>query len=182
MTNNSVEALRLLAKCGSMDLSMLGSIADEMEALQCRLKRHEPVSRYNGHDIEWWKAEAERLQRMLWPHGITDEPNSKRGSPPFPEVEAAVGGSNSPDVRSAHEPSVSKDEPEQCSNYPDCEICGPDAKPSGEPRLSIPTRYQMVLGTEVAAPYERVPCEVEHPTGEWVKFSDIEHLLGQKSG
>jgi hypothetical protein len=28
-------------------------------------------------------------------------PNPKRGSPPFPEVEAAVGGSNSPDVRLA---------------------------------------------------------------------------------
>lgn len=30
------------------------------------------------------------------------EPNPKRGSPPFPEVEAAVGGGNSPDVSNAH--------------------------------------------------------------------------------
>lgn len=30
------------------------------------------------------------------------EPNPKRGSPPFPEVEAAGGGGNSPDVSNAH--------------------------------------------------------------------------------
>jgi len=34
VTNDSVATLRLLAKCGSMDLSMLGPIADEMEQLQ----------------------------------------------------------------------------------------------------------------------------------------------------
>jgi hypothetical protein len=41
------------------------------------------------------QAEIERLQREL---------NSKRGSPSFPEAEAAGGGGNSPDVRHAHEP------------------------------------------------------------------------------
>jgi hypothetical protein len=33
----------------------------------------------------------------------THEPNSKRGSPPFPEAEAAGGGGNSPDVRTGNE-------------------------------------------------------------------------------
>ena len=51
--------------------------------------------------------EIERLQRMLWPHGIPEDPNSKRGSPPFPEAEAAGGGGNSPDVRPAPEPAES---------------------------------------------------------------------------
>ena len=63
VTNDHVATLRLLAKCGSMDLSMLGPIAHEMEALQRRLNRHEPVSLYNGPDIEWWKNEAERQKR-----------------------------------------------------------------------------------------------------------------------
>jgi len=41
MTNenpDSVATLRLLAKCGSMDLSMLGPIADEMERLRAAMK------------------------------------------------------------------------------------------------------------------------------------------------
>jgi hypothetical protein len=40
---NSCDTLRLLAKCGSMDLSMLAPIADEMERLRVALewvKRH----------------------------------------------------------------------------------------------------------------------------------------------
>lgn len=39
--------------------------AEEIKRLQMRLKRHEPVSLYNGHDIDWWKTEAERLREEL---------------------------------------------------------------------------------------------------------------------
>lgn len=35
------------------------------------------------------------------------------------------------------------------------------------------TRYQMVIGREAQAPYDLVPCEVEHPAGEWVKYEDV---------
>lgn len=40
----------------------------------------------------------EKLVEAINSYTISPEPNPKRGSPPFPEVEAAVGGSNSPDV------------------------------------------------------------------------------------
>lgn len=36
------------------------------------------------------------------------------------------------------------------------------------------TRYQMVIGREAQAPYDLVPCEVEHPNGEWVKYEDVQ--------
>lgn len=37
----------------------------EIARLQTSLKRYEPVSLYNGHDIDWWKAEAERLRALV---------------------------------------------------------------------------------------------------------------------
>lgn len=46
------------------------------------------------------EAQMEILDRLL----VLAEkrPNPKRGSPPFPEAEAAGGGGNSPDVSNAH--------------------------------------------------------------------------------
>jgi len=38
----------------------------------------------------------------------------------------------------------------------------------------------MVIGRMAQAPYDLVPCEVEHQNGEWVKYEDIKHLLGTK--
>lgn len=110
MTNDSVATLRLLAKCGSMDLSMLGPIADEMERLT------KLVQKMNGY--LGWKLD---------------------------------------DPRFAPEPAVSKDEPEQCIYYPDCEICGPDAKPSGEP-LPAPTDVCQSGYTEQQCIDEKCPC------------------------
>jgi|SRR6185369_1532277 len=40
-----------------------------------------------------------------------------------------------------------------------------------KPQSAI-TRYQMVVGREEQAPYGLVPCEVEHPNGEWVRYED----------
>lgn len=47
------------------DAHAVGFLLGEIEQLQMRLKRHEPVSLYNGHDIDWWKAESERLRDAL---------------------------------------------------------------------------------------------------------------------
>jgi hypothetical protein len=69
MTNDSdsIATLRLLAKCGSMDLSMLGPIADEITQLRGNLSLAED-------GLANYALEVERLQKRLdrinekWPH------------------------------------------------------------------------------------------------------------------
>lgn len=70
----------------------------ENERLQMSLKRYEPVSLYNGHDIDWWKAEVERLRAALEEvrsYGDCDDSakkmywaatNALRGTTPQPET------------------------------------------------------------------------------------------------
>jgi hypothetical protein len=54
--NDSVATLRLLAKCGSMDLSMLGPIADEMEQFHAAVKTAQELAATRLQEIERQKA------------------------------------------------------------------------------------------------------------------------------
>lgn len=50
--NDSIATLRLLAKCGSMDLSMLGPIADEMKQLHAAVKTAQELAATRLMEIE----------------------------------------------------------------------------------------------------------------------------------
>lgn len=45
--------------------ALLRTAAATLERLETKLKRHEPVSLYNGRDIDSWKSEAERLRKQV---------------------------------------------------------------------------------------------------------------------
>jgi len=63
--NDSVSTLRLLAKCGSMDLSMLGPIADEMEQMKRDAAWQSKEIDAFAESLSKERAEIERLQKWL---------------------------------------------------------------------------------------------------------------------
>lgn len=93
----------------------------EVERLQMSLKRYEPVSLYNGHDIDWWKAEAERLRSAL--RGIMlDEAPLDRSTGVWLREQACEALGKQPN---AHEPC------EQRSESPALFNCGYDPTAHG---------------------------------------------------
>jgi len=68
----------------------------------------------------------------------------------------------------APEPLPSTEHPDQCSNYPDCSICGPDAKPSGEPGVSVPP----ISSAGCAATWVQSVRYCQRPAGHEGKHTD----------
>jgi hypothetical protein len=98
-------ALFLAVELFSMDENFIGVYA--LPERDIRIDSNTPrddlmlVIRRLISDLQWYQTQLSN-RPVIIRSTPSPEPNPKRGSPPFPEVEAAGGGGNSPDVSNAH--------------------------------------------------------------------------------